>query len=237
MFGRRKPHEGSAESGEGVAKAPFAEHLRPYVDAVDRLGATFEATLWASRDHQRVRFEVLSEMCPFAGLVVLDAGCARADLSTFLMNQGLAPAMYLGIEGVPELAEAARGVAPAVSVIAEADFVADPGSLSRVAREAGQADGRVDVAVFSGSLNTLRTEDALRVLDGVWPLCRKALAFNFLSDRCAPALRARDTGPAHRFDTIDVLEWALSKTTQVRFRQDYFAGGHDATVVLTREPG
>jgi hypothetical protein len=217
-------------------KAPFAEHLRPYVDAVDRLGATFEATLWASKDHQRVRFEVLAEMCPLAGMVVLDAGCARADLASFLNERGIRAATYIGIEGVPELAEAARGIAPAGSVIAEADFVADPGSLSRVAKEACQTDGRVDVAVFSGSLNTLPGEDALRVLDGVWPLCRKALAFNFLSDRCAPTFKGRDTGPAHRFDTLAALKWALSKTTQVRFRQDYFAGGHDATIVMTREP-
>ena len=232
MFGKRK-----ATDGAGRAHGACGAHLRPYVDAVDRLGPTFEATLWASKDHQRVRFEVLSEMCPFAGLVALDAGCARADLAAFLAQCGLAPAKYVGIEGVPELADAARRAAPTGSVIVEADFVADPESLARAARQAGQSDGRVDVALFSGSLNTLRTDEALRVLNAAWPLCRRALAFNFLSDRCAPSLRGSDTGPAHRFDTVGVLKWACSTTPLVRFRQDYFPGGHDATIVMTRDPG
>lgn len=237
MFGKRRTNQGSRPSDEGSMKAPFASHLQPYVDAVDRLGASFEATLWASEDHQRVRFEVLGEMCPFEGRVVLDAGCARADFAAFLGRCGIAPSVYIGIEGVPDLAEAARGSAPRGSVIVEADFVSDVGALERAAHEAGQSDGRVDVMVFSGSLNTLRTSDAVRVLDRVWPMCRIALAFNFLSDRCAPALRGKDTGPAYRFDTRAVLDWAFSKTPGVRFRQDYFPGGHDATIVMTRERG
>jgi len=235
MFGKRNGDGGSGASDDAPRKAPPGAHLKPYVDAVDRLGATFEATLWASREHQQTRFEVLRSMCPMAGKVVLDAGCARADLAVFLVERGAAPSAYIGVEGVADLIPAARELAPKGSTIAEADFVSDPEALGRVARGAGQQDGRVDVAVYSGSLNTLRTDSALRVLERTWPLCRVALAFNFLSDRCAPDLRRWETGPAHRFDTRAVLDWAFSKTPAVRFRQDYFPKGHDATVVMLRE--
>jgi SAM-dependent methyltransferase len=231
MFGKRR------DIDAGSKQRPFAAHLRPYVEAVETLGATFEATLWASREHQRTRFGVLREMCDFGGMVVLDAGCARADLAVFLVEHGAPPATYVGVEGVPDLVRAARDLAPPGSVIVEADFVADGEALTRALAQAGQADGRADVIVFSGSLNTLRTDGALRVLERAWPLCRRALAFNFLSDRCAASVRGGTTGPAHRFDTERMLAWALARTPAVRFRQDYFPGGHDATVVMRREPG
>lgn len=235
MFGKRRASGGGRVSGREPRQPPIGEHLRPYTDAVEHLGATFEATLWASRAHQRTRFEVLLGMCPFEGHSVLDAGCARGDLGVFLVEQSSGAGRYIGVEGVPELVNAAKGHAPAGSFVGLGDFVSDPGSLSRVAREAGESDGRADVVVFSGSLNTLRTEGALEVLARAWPLCRKALAFNFLSDRCAASLRAGETGPAHRFDTGRVLDWAMSATPAVLFRQDYFPGGHDATVVMLRE--
>jgi hypothetical protein len=235
MFGKRKASGGDERSGSESHQPPIAEHLRPYTEAVEQLGATFEATLWASKSHQRTRFEVLMGMCPFEGLSVLDAGCARGDLGVFLVEHSSGVGKYIGVEGVPELVQAAKEHAPAGSFVGLGDFVSDPGSMSRVAREAGEQDGRADVLVFSGSLNTLRTDAALEVLARAWPMSRKALAFNFLSDRCAPELRARETGPAHRFDTRRVLDWAMSNTPAVLFRQDYFAGGHDATVVMLRE--
>lgn len=235
MFGNRKDGDGADEAGAEAHQSPIGEHLRPYTEAVDQLGATFEATLWASRDHQKTRFEVLAGMCPFKGLSVLDAGCARGDLGVYLVERSEAPSRYIGVEGVPELVDAAREHAPAGSFVGLGDFVSDPESLSRIASEAGERDGCADVVVFSGSLNTLRTDAALAVLARSWPMCRVGMAFNFLSDRCAAELRGRDTGPAHRFDTVRVLTWALTMTPRVLFRQDYFPGGHDATVVMLRE--
>lgn len=230
MFGKRK------DRGHGDARqAPLGEHLKPYVDAVEALGATFEATLWASEDHQRVRFEVLLRMCPMQGRSVLDAGCARGDLGVFLAEHAAAASPYIGIDGVPELIDAGRAHAPKGSHLEVADFVSDPSSMRRAAAAAGQPEGKVDVAVFSGSLNTLTTDAALDVLEHAWPLCREALAFNFLSDRCDPDRKRGNTGPAKRFDTLRVLGWALERTPAVRFRQDYFPGGHDATIVMRRE--
>lgn len=222
----------------GSARAGAGDHLQPYQEAVDRFGPCFEATLWASEGHQATRFEVMAHECPFAGMSVLDAGCARGDFLLFLGQRGVSPRRYIGLEGVPELAEAARVHLQGLttpSLIVEGDFVADAGLLARAARDAGEDAGRADVVVFSGSLNTLRTDDAIGVLDRAWPVARRAMVFNFLSDRCDDAIRGGDTGPARRFDTRKIVDWALSRTSAVRFRQDYFPGGHDATVVMFRE--
>lgn len=235
--------EDSQPEGRPPAPAPglpgVAAHLKPYKDAVQRFGACFEATLWASEKHQRTRFEVLVDECSFSGLSVLDAGCARAELMAYLGERGIAPRAYAGIEGVHELANAARERlkhCAIPSVVVEGDFVADAELLGAAATASGERDARADVVVFSGSLNTLKTEAAIRVLDRAWPVARRGLVFNFLSDCCTDEIRGGDTGPAHRFDTVRVLAWALTRTTRVRFRQDYFPGGHDATVVMLREP-
>lgn len=227
----------ATEPQVGAPSGGVGDHLKPYQEAVDRFGACFEATLWASERHQRTRFEVLARECPFEGLSVLDAGCARAELLAYLGEHATMPRLYIGIEGVDALTSAARAYLHGCrvpSLILGGDFVHDEGLLSRAAIDAGEPDGRADVVVFSGSLNTLRTEAAIGVLERAWPVARHALAFNFLSDCCDETIRGGDTGPAHRFDTRRVLEWALSQTPLVRFRQDYFEGGHDATVVLRR---
>lgn len=225
------------EAVSGAARAGTGDHLKPYQEAVERFGACFEATLWASERHQRTRFEVLMRECPFEGLSVLDAGCARAEMLAYLGEHAVMPRRYIGIEGVEALANAARECLAGcrvASLILEGDFVHDSALLARAARDAGESDGRADVVVFSGSLNTLKTDAAIEVLERAWPVARRALAFNFLSDCCDDSVRGGDTGPAHRFDTRRVLGWALSRTPLVRFRQDYFEGGHDATIVMRR---
>jgi hypothetical protein len=35
-------------------------------------------------------------------------------------------------------------------------------------------------------------------------------------------------------DTLKLLDWAMSRTHVVTFRQDYFEGGHDATLLMRK---
>jgi hypothetical protein len=34
-----------------------------------------------------------------------------------------------------------------------------------------------------------------------------------------------------------LLDWALARTSQVAFRQDYFRHGHDATILMRKSGG
>lgn len=201
-------------------------YLAPYREALERHGPVFEATLWASREYQATRFRVISEMVDMGGRRVLDAGAGRGDLALFLVEQGVGFGSYVGVEGMPEVSAAGAQSLPARAELRSYDFVREPARLG---------ESEPDVIVFSGSLNTLAQRAAERALESAWSAARVALVFNFLSDRCAPALRRQPTSPAHRFDTARLTEWALRRTARMAVRTDYFPGGHDATIAMWKE--
>ncbi len=225
------------ESGEhgGTTPGPGSpgpEYLRPYQEAVDRLGPGFEALLWNAPETQRRRFRAINTMVKLAGRVVADMGCGRADLAAYLRERGVAYARYVGIEGVAGLLEASRARATSESLpgceFLAIDFVADESAFETLVRNHG-----VEVIAFSGSLNTLRQKDAQRVLDRAWDAVSRVpggvLVFNFLSDRHESK---GETGPAHRFKTDKMIARALDKTPMIRVRTDYLSG-HDATIAMT----
>ncbi len=209
---------------EPESALPDDDYLEPYRRAVDHFGATFDATLWNSREYQAVRFDVLRQMVDLDGLSLLDAGCGLGDLCEFLAERNVRLHRYVGVDGVAEIIDGAtkRGLARAEFHCH--DFVADAGAL---------AIGSPDIIYFSGSLNTVPEATARVVVQRAWEAARRGVVFNFLSDRASPEALARDTGPARRFNTLDWLDWALRATTLVRFRQEYL-GGHDATIAMMR---
>ena len=219
-------------SEESKADRPY---LEPYEKATREMGAGFESQLWMSKDAQRARFEVLTQVCRFKGRVVADLGCGVGDLPIYLHEHApdQFPKSYIGIEGVVAMADHARErIAQACvedTVFDVGDFVADKSLPDLLVN-----DACAEVFVFSGSLNTLSMRDAMDVLDGFWYALRAAkrgtLVFNFLSDRHDEA-RTPASAPAVRFDPSDMLDWALKRTPIVQLRHEYLRG-HDATIVM-----
>ena len=100
-------------------------YLVPYLRAAAAHGAGFGSLLWASPDTQAARFEAFTRLWDFNGQSLLDAGCGRADFLESLEARGIRPADYIGIEAVPELADAAErkaGRSRAQSTILRADL-------------------------------------------------------------------------------------------------------------------
>lgn len=212
---------------------PRDRYLEPYRRALRRYGAGFDALLWRSRAFQRARFAVLAEVVPLQGRVVADMGCGRADKLLWMADQDLLPRAYVGVEALPELCDLARARLArrrlANATILQADFVAQPDLFQQLTEGHG-----VEVILFSGSLNTLSQETALQVLTHAWSALANrrdgALAFNFLSSRWPEPASAGD--PAHRFDPLAMLAWALDRTPLVLFRHEYLEG-RDATIGMT----
>ena len=210
-------------------------YLEPYEKATREMGAGFESQLWMSKEAQRTRFEVLVQVARFRDRVVADLGCGVGDLPMYLHEHASDrfPKSYIGIEGVPAMAEHARsriaqaGVDRAMFDVG--DFVADGDLADMLVNDAG-----VEVFVFSGSLNTLDIRRAQGVLESFWFALKRAdrgtLVFNFLSDRHNPE-RTPAAAPAVRFDPADMLDWALQRTPIVQLRHEYLRG-HDATIVM-----
>ncbi len=201
------------------------DYLAPYADAVRTHGASFEATLWASREKQEGRFAVIASMVDLTGRVIVDAGCGMGDLAVFCEANGIAYGRYIGLEAMPDMVEAAKRRGLAEARFEVSDFAADTGVFERLARSDG-----TDLVVFSGSLNTFEPEAAFAVVARAFRAAREGVVFNFLSAKNHER-NPINPAPARRFEPAHMLDLALGLTPRVLFRQDYF-DGHDATVAM-----
>ncbi|MFG0252030.1 MAG: hypothetical protein ACF8NJ_04060 [Phycisphaerales bacterium JB038] len=203
------------------------KYLEPYRQALDQYGPSFEATLWFNEEVQIRRFDVLAEMLDPTGLRLLDAGCAQGELVHRLVEVGKSPGAYVGLDAFSDFTDAGRTKAP--GAIAECrfeaiDFVLEEGAFARYEPE---------IVFFSGSLNTLSQAQAQQVVRRAYEAATVGVAFNFLSDRHHPRFDDIDVKPAQRFRTAKMVDWALSLSHLVRFRQDYFEG-HDASICIRK---
>ena len=203
---------------------PQPPYLLPYVRAAERHGSDFASLLWASPHTQAARFDAIQRLGDLNGRSVLDAGCGRADLLRFLVDRGVRPADYTGIEAVGELADAAERncatrTAPPARII-RADFVREPLRLFVGA----------DVVVISGALNTVEDGPFYTTIRRAFEAAAESLVFNFLCSSYlagAEYLRWRHSG--------DVLAFARCLTDDVRVLDDYLHG--DFTVALGKPRG
>ena len=205
---------GRTLSRNHVAPEPY---LLPYLRAADQHGADFPSLLWASPHTQAARFDALRRLAAPHGKSVLDVGCGRADFLDFLLERGVRPADYVGIEAVEELAAAAEANCRrlAGSSVIRADFVREPLRMFVAA----------DAVVFSGSLNTLEDDAFYGTIRRAFDAAAEVLVFNFL---CSSYLAGADYLRWHR--PADVIAFATQLTPDVRTLHDYLHG--DFTVAL-----
>ncbi|MBX3323526.1 MAG: class I SAM-dependent methyltransferase [Phycisphaeraceae bacterium] len=217
-----------------MSDTPEPAYLKPYAEAARAVGARFEALLWLSRESQTARFATIAAMLDSQAGAMADFGCGRADLLEHLLDAGLAPARYIGIDGVEAMVAAGNERITARRIDNAScrfdDFVANQTIFADLAR-----DMKIDTFVFSGSLNTLTQEIAEAVLDRAFAALPAGgvLIFNFLSSEAPNREGNSQTGPARRFKTLALVRFALDRTPLVRFACDYL-GGHDATIRMER---
>jgi SAM-dependent methyltransferase len=193
-------------------------YLQPYLTAAERHGAGFAALLWASPETQATRFDAIERLGRLHGKSILDVGCGRADLLGYLLDRGVRPADYTGIEAVAELASAAEGNCAGARVparVIRADFLREPLRLFVGA----------DVVVFSGSLNTVDDGPFYDTVRRAFEATADMVVFNFL---CSPYLAGADYLRWRR--PSDVLRYCSELTRDVRTLEDYLQG--DYTVAL-----
>ncbi|MCH2133069.1 MAG: class I SAM-dependent methyltransferase [Phycisphaerales bacterium] len=198
-------------------------YLKPYREAIARLGPGFEATLWRDRRAQVLRFDAAASLIDLDGCRLADLGCGPGDLLARLKEQGVTPADYLGVDAQPEMIELARSNDPG-SRFEVVDLAVD---LSAV------ASWKPDVCLISGTLNTMTQRQAWRVVMAAYDCSAVGVVFNFLSNRPHERYRGKDLRPARRFHTARWLDRCLRVTPCVSFRQEYL-DGHDATIAMRR---
>lgn len=196
--------------------------LEPYREAIRRFGPGFEATLWASREAQVLRFDVFIELAGLDDAVVLDVGCGPGDFALRLIEKRIAFRRYIGIDALAEMIDTARGLSLDRCAFHVADVLGDPGVL---------AEHAPDVVCISGTLNTMDEDFAMRLVERAFAAAKAGVVFNFLSNRRPTATDDAALGPARRFDTLRWIDWALEQSPCVSFTQEYL-NGHDATIAI-----
>ncbi len=212
-----------------MSEARFKEDaLKPYEDWQAKHGTDFGVTLWASRASQELRFKIFSEMVDLNGKRILDLGCSRGDFAAYLLAGGVEFSHYTGVDGLKDVIGFAGGRGLVRTDFRYFDLLAEG---SRLVDACG---GGVDVVVISGTLNTMSDDEVFRVLDAAWEVTGEVLIFNFLSDRSGRKATPQDY-PARRLDSFGLMGWGFSRTPLLRYAQDYFTHGHDATIYMRKE--
>lgn len=168
--------------------------------------------LWGSRARQLARFDAIARIAELQGRVVLDLGCGCAELYSFLLNRGVVPSRYVGVEAVPILADAARAE---TEDILQLDFVADDSCF----------DCEPDVSVFCGSLNTLDQSTFWACVRRAFDQSSEGVVFNHLN---SPGLAAASHLIWQRNDVV--RKRCQEITPNIRILSDYLDG--DSTVWL-----
>lgn len=204
-------------SRSALSSSSGPAYLEPYVQASAKHGAAFRSLLWASPKTQRVRFEAIRRIIDIRGRSLLDVGCGRADLLTYLREHNSSPLDYTGVEAVEALAAAAEAAVGPGGRIIRADFVREPHRLFVAA----------DLVAFSGSLNTLNLVEFQASLRTAFEAANQGLAFNFLS---SPLLAGKHYLVWH--EPKDVLQFARCLSSRIRLLDDYLPG--DCTMAILK---
>ena len=156
-------------------------------DSLKRHGYHPNALYWSGQDIQEIRFKVLADIGIQAGDAVLDVGCGFGDFKRWSEAQAC-PLHYTGIDLSPDLLQEARQLHPDAAFLAGDLFDMDFSEAS------------FDWVILSGALNEQLHDDsayAFRVIERMYELCRKGVAFNMLDARHLVAHDLHSQMPDH----------------------------------------
>jgi len=185
-------------------------------DSLTRYGYHPNALYWSSREIQEIRFKVLAEVGIESGDSVLDVGCGFGDFKSWFESQG-ETLDYIGVDLSPDLLIEARKRYPEISLI-EGDLF-----------DAGFSEQSFDWVILSGALNeNLHDEGvyARKVIECMFKLCRKGIAFNLLN---AHRIQAHDL-QSHKSEAV--LTDCRLLCADCTLRDDYLE--NDFTIYMIR---
>jgi SAM-dependent methyltransferase len=194
-----------------------SKNIRLYESLLSQHGDSFKSLNWGSRESQIRRFEVLAEVGIKSGDSVLDVGCGLGDFYAWI-QQNTPGVQYFGIDITPGMIARARQ--RHLNTQFEIGAVFD--KLSQGVR--------YDYVIASGIFYYRQREPEeymYRVIDAMFSLARKGVAFNCLSSWT-------DYKEPLEFyaDPIKTFSFCRNVTSFLGLRHDYH--GADFTIYLRR---
>ncbi len=199
------------------------KYLKPYQEAVDIHGGTFDATLWRSKRGQVARFKTFTKYIDFADTSIVDVGCGIGDFASYLVKSSVDFKAFLGVDAMEAMINTAKELSLEKCTFETMDVLDNMDVFEKT-----------DWCVFSGSLNAMTQQDAMGLIRQAFDDCSLGVAFNFLSNQSWRDPSSEDLYPASRFDTLEMLSFAFTQTPLVSFTQTYLEG-HDATIILHKQ--
>ena len=185
-------------------------------DSLTRYGYHPNALYWSGREIQEIRFKVLADIGIQDGDSVLDLGCGFGDFKSWAIEQGVR-LNYTGVDLSPDILTQAKK--------RHADGIFLSGDLFDMDFE----EKSFDWVILSGALNEQLNDDsayAKSVIDRMYALCRKGVAFNMLDARF---LKAHDL---HSQIPQDILLYCQQLCPNCELYDDYLK--NDFSIYMRR---
>jgi SAM-dependent methyltransferase len=153
-----------------------------YTESFREHGPTPQGVGWLDGEVQRRRFHILMDGNQYAISSILDVGCGYGELVEFLNKTKrlwFNHVKYTGIDVVPEMIDVARARHSHVALQDQRELL-----NTRVFHEADVREWSAqhletyDLVVCSGALSLHGMNEKLEMLDAMWELTGKVLAFN-----------------------------------------------------------
>jgi len=209
-------------TGSGVPEALLRSVVAHYEHQLATHGPTARGMDWKDEASQRLRFEVLCDLCNLDGLELHEVGAGAGHLLDFLRERGVR-ARYSGSDLSPAMVESARARHPGVD-FERRDLLAEAPAR------------RYDVVVCSGLFHVKLEHSpetwrhfVQEMLRRMFAMCRVGIAFNLMSDHVD--FRAPNLYYAPVAETLDFCRQELSRFVSVR--HDYPL--HEYTTYVYRE--
>jgi SAM-dependent methyltransferase len=191
-----------------------AEIREQYRDRIDEKGTTPKGLFWDSEESMQTRFDAAVEFAEFEGADVLDVGCGFGDFYGHLLDAGVEPASYHGVdvsEVVLNEASSRYGDSPGVS-FERRNVLRDPYDSERF-----------DVAVVFGALGhnleSIDNEAYIRRFLRTCYACANTVVVNALSRYRQGEWPYEEF--VYYYDPGKVFGYAQELTRNVRLRHDF----------------
>lgn len=189
-----------------------AEMITRYYNRLQKFGNDPRTLGWDTKKSQITRFQAVLDLIKPEGKEIIDIGCGFADLYGFMIEQGIRPSGYLGLDVNADLLEVAKTRFPQLRY-EKRNLLIQP-FLTPVA----------DLGVMLGLLNFRLKEIgnynyARKMIEVAFSSVRQALVVDFLSNVRAPDYPKESL--VFYFEPEKILRLALSITPNVVLKHNY----------------